>query len=368
MANGGNFGYGTYEYYSYSVQADGTVQTWGGPYLLPVSIPGLTGVVLTNSGYFVKNDGTVWSLANGSATSGLVQFGISNVQKISTSGSHALALKSDGTVWGWGDNQVGELGIGQFTYTQSSPVQAIGLTGIVDIAASNSNSSEISSYAVMNNGTVWAWGNNYSGQFGNGATCGVMFCGISTPTQIFGLSGVKAIASGSNHTVILKNDGSVWVAGGTNGLSFIKVAGLNNITAIAAGGSSQGGGDYSLALKNDGTAWLFQNSPSPVASQINGLSNIQSIQIGLGGFVFYAVGQNGTVYDWGNVSANGLLGNGTLKGSASPVSVGVAYVSPPPPYTSTTVPALSEFGIMIMGALLLLISFVIQKEKDSHLR
>ena len=347
------------------LKADGTIQRWGGYnplYLLPVTIP-ITGVTQINNS-FLKNDGTVWNLGSTAPTWSLIQVGISNVQKISGAHAHTLALKSDGTVWAWGDNQIGELGIGQITYTQSTPVQAIGLTNIVDISAGGS--SQPSSYALMNNGTVWAWGSNESGQFGNGGTCGSPFCGVATPTQIPGLSGVKAIAAGYTHTVILKTDGTVWVTGDTNGTNFIQVSGLNGIKSIAAGRGAASPVS-SLALKNDGTVWSFSNSASPTASVISGLSNIQSISISDGGKIFYAVAQNGTAYDWGY----GYLGDGqSINYSSAPVTVGVVTVTPPPPGTGTgtgtasaQVPALSELGGMIMGALLLLISLVVQKRK-----
>jgi alpha-tubulin suppressor-like RCC1 family protein len=208
---------------------------------------------------------------------------------------------------------------------------------------------------LKNDGTVWAWGGNYYGQFGNGSTCGVMFCGISTPTQTPGLSGVIAVAGGYKHSVVLKNDGTVWVAGDTNGNSFKKVSGLANIVSIAAGLGT------SMALKSDGAVWIFANSASPAASVISGLSNIQSIQMGDGGGN-YAVTPDGTMYAWGDA----YPGNGTSRSSA-PVIVGVVTAQPPPVTGTPTaqVPALSEVGGMIMGALLLLISLVAQTKRRS---
>ena len=354
---------GTYLGTSFSVQADGTVKTWGvqdyhSPatlQLMPATVSGLTGVTqVTKQNTFLKNNGTVWTLQTPPFISGgATQIGISNVQKITASAVHTIALKSDGTVWSWGDNQHGELGTGAISYSSPTPVQTIGLTGIIDIAAGG-NSYSNSSFALTNTGTVWAWGGNYYGQFGNGSTCGELFCGVPTPIQVPGLSGVKAITSGSTHTVVLKNDGTVWVAGDVNGLNFTQVAGLNNITSIAAGRGS------SMALKGDGTVWKFQDSPNPTASMVSGLSDIQSIQISDGGSISYAVARDGTIYDWGS----GILGNGTTNGSSNPVVVGVDTSVPTTPSTgATTVPALSDLGLAIMGALLMLISFGIQIKK-----
>ena len=83
---------------------------------------------------------------------------------IAAGSSHALALRSDGTVWAWGTNQLGELGISNLTESVF-PARVAGLSNIVSIAAGSTNS-----LAVQTNGTVWAWGNNIGGQLGNGTS------------------------------------------------------------------------------------------------------------------------------------------------------------------------------------------------------
>ncbi|WP_395836206.1 RCC1 domain-containing protein [Cystobacter fuscus] len=78
--------------------------------------------------------------------------------------THSLALRSDGTVWAWGNNDNGQLGDGTTTH-RLSPVQVPGLTGVVALAAGNSYS-----MAMLSDGTVRTWGNNNHGQLGNGTT------------------------------------------------------------------------------------------------------------------------------------------------------------------------------------------------------
>lgn len=354
----GGAGQGIYNT-NFSVQADGTVKTWGAlnydsppaTQLVPAIYTGLANVKMVSGVSFVKNDGTVWKIPFGGSSflnKPANQVPIYNVTKIAESHLHTIALKSDGTVCGWGDNQQGELGIGSFTYDEQTPVQAIGLTGIIDVSAGGSNSR--SSYALKSDGTVYAWGGNEYGQFGNGGTCGSPFCGIPTPTLIPGLTGVLQIASGYTHTVALKSDGTVWAAGGAFGVNFRQIAGLNNVVAIAAGQYS------SMALKNDGSVWSFSNSNNPIASVVSGLMNIQSIEYTEGGAIAFATSTNGTVYLWGN----GYLGNGTSNGSDSPVILGEIAPTPPPSSEIHQVPALSESWLLIMLIATIMISFTVQ--------
>lgn len=348
---------------NFSVQADGTVKAWGAldqtyppdTQLVPVTYTGLTNVKMVSGTSFLKNDGTAWEVYIGNTSflnDPAHQVPIANVMKLAKGHTHNVALKSDGTVWGWGDNQQGELGTGSITYSENTPVQAIGLTGIIDISAGGSNSE--SSYALKNDGTVWAWGGNEYGQFGNGSTCGAPFCGLPTPTQILGLTGVVEIASGYQHTVILKNDGTVWASGDTFGVNFKQIPGLNNVVAIAAGNGS------SMVLKSDGSVLNFSNSANPTASVISGLSNIKSIEFTEGGTVAFATANTGTVYLWGN----GYLGNGTSTYSGQPIILGEVTPTPPPPAPEThQVPALSEFWLLVMAMLILLTSFTAQAER-----
>jgi len=83
-----------------------------------------------------------------------------------------VAVKTDGTLWAWGDNVHGQLGDGTTT-NRSTPVQ-IG-TGFAAVAAGISHT-----VAVKTDGTLWAWGDNVYGQLGDGSTTN-----RSTPLRIF---------------------------------------------------------------------------------------------------------------------------------------------------------------------------------------
>jgi len=151
-------------------------------------------------------------------------------------------------VWGWGHNRWSELGV-DATANCLIPVQVRGLTGVVAIAAGNSQSVAIDgngwiwvlgmpacvyggtaggsitdwvtvasggcdycgshSLALRPDGTVWAWGSNFYAEVGDGTTVTYR----STPVQVAGLSGVVGIAAGWAHSVALKGDGTVWLWG-----------------------------------------------------------------------------------------------------------------------------------------------------------
>ena len=174
---------------------------------------------------FLLGNGTLWSagangegqLGDGTTTQSATPVqvvGLSNVNAIDALGDnlHNLALQSNGTVWAWGLNNLGQLGNGTTT-NSSIPVQVPGLSNIIEVA-SNSRASPYTdsfSMALQSNGTVWTWGANNYGQLGNGT-----FVNSTTPVQVTGLSNVIAIGTGRGHALALRNDGTVWAWGLNN--------------------------------------------------------------------------------------------------------------------------------------------------------
>ncbi|MBI5207101.1 MAG: Ig-like domain-containing protein, partial [Candidatus Firestonebacteria bacterium] len=237
--------------------------------------------------------------------------------------SHSLALKNDGTVLTWGNNDFGQLGDGT-TAERHNPVQVSGLTGITAIAGGGWHS-----IALKNDSTVWAWGSNDYGQLGDGTKEDK-----STPVQVLGLTGVTAIAVGKRYNIILKNDGTVWAWGSnvsgqlgdgttTDRSTPVQVSGLTEVIAIA------GGGWHSIALKKNGTVWLWgynkegqlgdgttTDRSTPV--QVSGLTEV--IAITGGGWHSMALKKNGTVWSWG-YNEQGQLGDGTTTDRSTPVQV-----------------------------------------------
>jgi alpha-tubulin suppressor-like RCC1 family protein len=302
-----------------------------------------------NHTIYVKDDGSVWAWGNnsdgqigdGSVTSKNIPVqisGLSSITAVAAGFGHTLALKNDGTVWSWGNNSNGQLGDGSMA-SRNTPAQVSGLSSITAVAAGSGHT-----VALKNDGTVWTWGNNSNGQLGNGSSTS-----RNIPAQISGLSSVTAIAAGAGHTVVLKNDGTVWAWGNnsngqlgdgsaTSSIIPVQVKGLSGmsvgiVTAIAAGY------DHTVVLKNDGTVWAWGNNatgqlgngnitPSSTPIQVNGLSGVTALSAGFGHTI--ALKSDGTVWTWGN-NAKGQLGNGFTNGvavdSANPVQVNVAGVT-----------------------------------------
>jgi alpha-tubulin suppressor-like RCC1 family protein len=131
---------------------------------------------------------------------------LSRVVAISAGGQHTVAVKADGTVWSWGNGLYGQMGNNTTNRSNLTPVQVSGLRGVRSVAAGHHHS-----VALKSNGTVWAWGQNDNGQLGNGTTTAAL-----TPVQVPGMSGVSQILAGNYHTIALKSDGTVWAWGLNN--------------------------------------------------------------------------------------------------------------------------------------------------------
>ncbi|KPA18992.1 chromosome condensation regulator RCC1, partial [Candidatus Magnetomorum sp. HK-1] len=91
--------------------------------------------------------------------------GIEPVKAIYAAYYHSLAILHDNTVWAWGKNDAGQLGDGSFNINKPTPVFVSGLVNVISIAGGKSHS-----MALKKNGTVWTWGYNDKGQLGIGST------------------------------------------------------------------------------------------------------------------------------------------------------------------------------------------------------
>jgi alpha-tubulin suppressor-like RCC1 family protein len=139
---------------------------------------------------------------------------LSGVSEIAAGGTHALALIS-GSVVAWGENHFGELGDGNTTNT-NSPVNVTGLSGVTAISAGRGFS------LALKAGTAEAWGDNTYAQLGTGSNNGPEQCGetltfpcSTVPVAVHNLTGVTTISAGSEHSLAILQNGSV-VAWGRN--------------------------------------------------------------------------------------------------------------------------------------------------------
>lgn len=154
---------------------------------------------------FLRNDGTIcyWGPDQDRPKSpGLKQIPSKGVIGFSSSMIHNIALAANGTVWAWGENNSGQLGIGS-QKDQKIPVSVPGINNVIAISVGLGHSA-----ALKNDGTVWTWGDNRAGQLGDGSTINKY-----DPVPVPGLTGVTAITAGYGHTFALKNDGAIWAWG-----------------------------------------------------------------------------------------------------------------------------------------------------------
>ena len=237
---------------SAAILSDQTVVTWGA------------------KSYGMLGDGGAIVSENYRTAPGKVQVAgpanLTGITDIAVGPGHMIAVKSDGTVWVWGAAAYGT----QSGVNSSLAAQVIAnvltpgslFNGVSKVAAGDTHN-----VALKTDGTVWTWGGNASGQLGIG-TIGSNNGSLSPVNT--GLTNVKAIAAGGSHTLALKNDGTVWAWGsntqgqiGTNSIAYyitapVQVTGLPEITAIAAGGYvsfalTASGTIYSWGYNNDGT-------------------------------------------------------------------------------------------------------------------
>jgi uncharacterized repeat protein (TIGR01451 family) len=324
--------------HSVAVKQNGTVWAWGDNTQGQLG-DGTTEQRATPVQVFDPNEPTGY-LTGVTAISSGTAYGLNVI-------GHTLALKQNGTVWGWGNGYEGQLGDGE-QVLRSAPVQVEHisdptgyLTNIIAIGAG-----DVHSVAARADGTVWSWGNNGYGQLGDGSTTRRL-----TAVQVTGLSDVVAVAAGENHSVALKQDGTVWAWGNNSygqlgdgywaqRITPVQVVDptdpsgrLTGVTAISAGGA------FTLALKSDGTmrAWGFnldgrlgdgtsgssnwKNTPVRVVDPTDPTSYLTGIiAIACGDSHSMAVKQGGTVWTWG-YNGRGQLGDGTKTNRNTPGQV-----------------------------------------------
>jgi alpha-tubulin suppressor-like RCC1 family protein len=232
----------------------------------------------------LKSDGTVlaWGnnhsgeLGNGTTTDSPTPVAVSGlgpgsgVVAIAAGGAFSLALKSDGSVLAWGDNVSGELGNGTTTGSPTPvAVSALGPgSGVVKIVGGGS-----SSYALHSSGALSVWGNNGAGELGDGAAP----TDHHLPETLPGLPPLADIAAGAEHAVALATDGAV-LSWGDNSLGQIGDGTLiRRTTPVAVTGLGAGsgvsnvfaGGNSSYAFTAPTVAPTAAPTATPTAASAN---------------------------------------------------------------------------------------------------
>ena len=197
---------------------------------------------------------------------------LDNVVSVSCGGSHTAAIDKNSALWMWGSNafgQVGSAGVGNYMGPQETPIQTIPFKVMEHVAAVSCGGSHTA--AIDQDGALWMWGSNFSGQLGNGYT-GNSGDYSDSPTQtvpIKIMDDVMAVSCGGSHTAAIKSDGSLWTWG-SNSSGQLGNAGtfdardmrndpmqttplkiMDNVVAVSCGQ------DYTVAVTTDGSLGIW---------------------------------------------------------------------------------------------------------------
>ena len=254
---------------------------------------------------------------------------LSDATSVSVGSSFSCAIRKDGTVSCWGDDTSGQLGDGLMA-TRSQPAPVTGVANAMQLASADSTTC-----ALVKGGDVYCWGANDAGQAGVASPMQVL-----TPLKVAGLSGVTAIAAGSNanHFCAVESSGAVqcWGQGNNGQLGNGDTNNSStpvNVTSVNDAVGVTGGSGFTCATRKSGAVncWGQNNwrqlgvgDTSPPAGTttplpVNGISN--AVLAGAGNAFVCAVQSAGNnVSCWGS-NYSGSLGRGTRVRSATPIPV-----------------------------------------------
>lgn len=356
----------------------------------PGQVSGISNVTKIAAGHihslFLKSDGTVWTVGNnGSGQLGdnsttdrstVVQVvvsggsALSNITAIAGGAAHSIALKSDGTVWTWGDNTYGELGDGSTTVCngialcRSVAAQVPNLSNVIGIAAGGYHN-----LALISGGTVKSWGRNNNGQLGDNSTTN-----RTTPVNVdtTSLSDATQVAAGGFHSVALRGNNSgklkAWGKGSdgqlgnnsfTDSLLPTTMADSLGVTFTGAGFVSAGINFTTLTTVSSNRVWSTgsdgrgQQGTGCAGStsgfvRINSLTNVSQAQAGATGEHVVAFRTDTTARGWGR-NDNGQVGNGTTTDQCSPVTVVDSMGNAVTGFTSVSGGGLHSLGLKSDG-------------------
>jgi alpha-tubulin suppressor-like RCC1 family protein len=327
-----------------ALMPDSGVWRWGNGASVPVRVDKLPDITALASGVHslaLAGNGTVWGwgpnqhgeLGAGTPPEGStdpVQIpGITDAIAISAARGYSMAILHDGRVVVWGSNSAGQFGLGSNVPASSPDPQVVpGLTNIIEVSAGESHC-----MALRSDGLVFTWGVNQLGALGNPPTSAA----VTAPAMVTDLSGIVAIAAGLNHSMSLRSDGTVWgwgynyfgmVGNGTSNTPVVTPVQVVNLTGVVAIAATSG---HSAAVRIDGTVWTWGSNDSgelgngtagltPELSpiQVPGITDAVAVETSDGNT--YALGKDGTVYAWGD-NSGGQLGNQPGLTSAIPVEL-----------------------------------------------
>jgi alpha-tubulin suppressor-like RCC1 family protein len=258
--------------------------------------------------------------------------GGANWKQVANGTSYTTAIKTDGTLWGWGGNFFGNLGINNTTDRPTPVTTFAGGTNWKQVSCGDNNTA-----AIKTDGTLWTWGANFFGALGTNDATGSNH--RTTPVTTFaGGTNWKQVNCGLYHTSAIKTDGTLW-NWGRNGEGQLGVNDTNNrctpVTTFLGGNNWKqvsAGALYTAAIKTDGTLWTWgrnvegqlgvndttqRNTPVTTFAGGTNWKQVAGVYI-----CTAAIKTDGTLWTWGS-NSDGQLGinvAGATTGRTTPVT------------------------------------------------
>ena len=250
----------------------------------------------------------------------------------------SFAIKTNDTLWGWGRNTFGALGLGDTT-NRSSPVQVGSLTNWFLVGGGYFYNA-----AIKTDGKLWTWGFNYGGRLGVGDTTN-----RSSPVQVGSLTDWKGSSNdevlddghtkfgvGNYGLTVIKSDGTLWGWGRNNYWTIGDGTNTNRSSPVQIGSDTNWASvspsfhSHNAVIKTDGTLWSWGYNPFGNTGHGDTTDRSSPVQVGsltdwkfvcCAHYYTIAVKTDGTLWAWG-YGASGRLGLGNTTTYSSPVQVG----------------------------------------------
>ncbi len=263
------------------------------------------------------------------------------IGKVSVGQYHSCAIDMAGVAYCWGYNAKGQLGDG--TTNDSSKPVAVNMTGALNGKTLKAiSSSYYNNCSIASDGKAYCWGDNGSGQLGNGTTTSSSIPVAVDASGVLSGKAIAAIAAGSGNSCAIASDGYVYCWGGPSYIGNGSAQASLVPAAVDRGGVLAGkfatklsvGGGFSCVIASDGKAYcwgvnsfgqlgngLTATSLVPVAVSTAGVLNGKTVkEIASTGNQSCVIASDNKAYCWGS-NSNGQLGNGTTTNSSVPVAV-----------------------------------------------